>query len=51
MSKFRITKRDLTFLAIGSIAIIIFAFYVNRKENKITGTGQEDNSPEGEVNT
>lgn len=42
MKSFKITKRDLTFLAIGSIAMIILAFFVNRKESK----GQEENQQE-----
>lgn len=37
MKNFRITKRDLTFLAIGSIAVMIIACFFNRKDNSASG--------------
>lgn len=44
MKNFKITKRDLSFLAIGSIAMLVLAFFLNRRDNSATGTGSKQDT-------
>lgn len=44
MKNLKITKRDLTFLAIGSVAMMILAWFFTRRDNSSSGSTDKESS-------